>query len=301
MPSQPGEPAPADQGPVDEAPVDEVPADQIPADQVPADHIPADAVLVDTVLLGPDDPSPPGDRVRGRELRARALDWGLGAGAVLLLLAFSVAALWFSLGGPAQQGADVLPDPTGTVGAEPTDQPTGELQPPAGLTQEQVWFAHVELDSGSLVAGGTPLLDVEGEGRDVTSGEDGLTASWVRLTGTVPYDVVAAELGEGTTVGPGGEDEARVERSVELLGRSFDVVATGTVTVEGGRLVMVPTSVELEGGGFLSNILTGLARTFVTIRHEIEGLPDGLELQQVDIVERGFRATLEGEDVRLTQ
>lgn len=247
-----------------------------------------------------------------RTLQARAVDWLVGGVAMLLVLALSAGVFWMVVSRPADEGA-AGPTDTSTLAPDPTRVPAVTPTPPPGLTDDQVWLGDVALDSVSLVAAGTPLLDVAARGRDVTSGQDGITAAWVRLTGTVPFHVVATELGPDTLVdaadgddamvegGDDAGDEVRVVRRVELLGRVLDVVATGTVDVVDGRLVMEPTSVDVDGGGLLSAVLTGLARTFVTIEHEIEGLPEGLVLQHVAIVDDGFRATLEGADVVLTQ
>lgn len=234
-----------------------------------------------------------------RTLQARGADWLLGAVAMLLLLLLVAGIFWMVVSRPSDQGAA---DPTGP--STPVPSPTGPVAmptPPSDLSDDQVWLGDVDLDSASLVAAGTPLLDVVASGRDVTSGQDGVTAAWVRLTGTVPFHVVATELGPDTLVEAGEGDEVRVVRSIELVGRAVDVVATGTVEVEGGSLVVEPTSIDVGGGGFLSTVLTGLARAFVTIEHDIEGLPEGLVLQHVDVVDEGFRATLEGADVVLTQ
>lgn len=242
----------------------------------------------------------PGDpTAERRALRARALDWLLGAFGLLVVLLLVAGVFWLSVTRPIEEGG-ATPTPAPTT-AEPTSGPTGDPKPPPDLTEEQVWFGNVELDSESLVAAGTPLLDVVGSGRDVTSGQDGVAAGWVRLTGTVPFHVIATELGPETAVGPAGGDEVQVVRTLELLGRGVDVLATGTVDVVDGRLVVEPTTVEIEGGGFLSSVLTGLAKRFVRIEHDIEGLPEGLVLQHVEIVDDGFRAILEGSDVILTQ
>lgn len=234
-----------------------------------------------------------------RSLQARAIDWLLGAAAMVLVLVVIAGLLWMAASRPPEDGA-ADPTPTST----PVPSPTGPVAvptPPADLPDDQVWLGDVDLDSASLVAAGTPLLDVVASGRDVTSGQDGITAEWVRLTGTVPFHVVATELGPDTLVEPAAGEEVRVVRTIELLGRAVDVVATGTVEVADGRLVMEPTSIDVDGGGFLSAVLTRLARAFVSIEHDIKGLPEGLSLQHVDVVDDGFRATLEGEDVTLTQ
>ena len=235
----------------------------------------------------------PGAELRRRIWRRRAVDWLIGAAGLLVVLLLLAVVLWFSVSRPVSA--------LGGTDPEPVPSPTGEAMPPTGLGEEQVWFGDVDLGSASLIAAGTPLLDVEATGRDVLSGPDGITAGWVDLTGTVPFHVIAAELGPDTIVEGAGESSLRVTRTVDLLGRALDVVATGTVAVENGRLVMEPTHVDIDGGGFLSAVVTELARTFVRIEHEIEGLPEGLSLREVEIVEDGARARLEGAGVRLSQ
>lgn len=215
---------------------------------------------------------------------------------MLVVIALAAGAFWLSISRPAGS-SDARPT---TSANDPSRVPQGQLNPPADLGPEQVWLGNVALSSATLVAAGTPLLDVRGSGREVVSGEGGITAGWVRLTGTVPFEVVAAEMGPGTTVSRGERSAARVTRTVVLLGRELDVVATGTVDVVDGRLVVAPTRISIEGAGFLDDVLTALAKRFVTIEHEIDGLPDGLVLQHVAIVREGFRATLEGSDVLLT-
>lgn len=46
--------------------------------------------------------------------------------------------------------------------------------------------------------------------------------------------------------------------------------------------------------------IASVVRRSVTIEHEIEGLPEGLVLQDVTVQDDGFRANLRGEDVKLT-
>ncbi|MDO5502080.1 MAG: hypothetical protein Q4G67_02790 [Actinomycetia bacterium] len=234
---------------------------------------------------------------RRRRLRRRALDWALGALAMLLLIALAAGVFWMSI---TRSSDEAGPRPT-SAPTTPMPTPTNEPLPPDDLAEDELWLGDVQLDSGSLVAAGTPLLEVSGWGRDVVSRPSGISAGYVRLVGTVPFPVVEAEMGPDTVLEPAPANEVRVIRTVELLGRYLDLSATGTVEAVDGRLVMVPTSVDVDGGGFLSDVLTALAQTFVTIEHEIEGLPEGLVLQHVQVVDDGFRATLEGTDVSLTE
>ncbi|WNB85842.1 LmeA family phospholipid-binding protein [Cellulomonas sp. ATA003] len=79
------------------------------------------------------------------------------------------------------------------------------------------------------------------------------------------------------------------------------MAATGTIEVERGRLVIEPRSVDIGGPDLLSGALGGIARRLVTIDQDVEGLPEGLVLQDVVVQDDGFRATLRGDDVVLAQ
>lgn len=143
------------------------------------------------------------------------------------------------------------------------------------------------------------LRDVRAVGQDVVTGPDGLVAAQLTVDATVPFDVVGEELGDGSEVRAAGGGQVMVIRTVEALGRELRITATGTVDVEGGRLVMEPQSIDVGGPDFLSDATAAVVRTFVTIEHSIEGLPEGLVLQDVTVQDDGFRANLRGEDVLL--
>ena len=97
---------------------------------------------------------------------------------------------------------------------------------------------------------------------------------------------------------PVGSD-AIVERTVEVGGRSFHVVASGSVEVVAGRLVVEPTTIDVGGPAFLAGLIGTVVRGLVTIEHDVEGLPEGLVLQDVVVQDDGFRANLSGDDVRI--
>ncbi|WP_447925995.1 LmeA family phospholipid-binding protein [Georgenia muralis] len=161
-------------------------------------------------------------------------------------------------------------------------------------------MSDLTLDAGAVTAAGSTFLDVTAVGRDVVTSDERIVAARLTLEATVPFDVVAAELGEGTTVREADGGQASVVRTVEVLGRELPVVATGTVEVEDGRLVVEPLSIDVGGPSFLSGALAALVRELVTIEHELEGLPEGLVLRDVTVQDDGFRALLRGEDVELT-
>jgi hypothetical protein len=195
-------------------------------------------------------------------------------------------------------------DPAGESGpaASPTAAPPSDpaaATPPTDLADGETWLGDLTLDAGTVLTEGSLLRDVRAVGADVRTGPDGLVARELAVDATVPFDVVGAQLGEGTTVTAAGGSEATVRRTVEVLGRSVDVVATGTVEAVDGRLVVEPRTIDVGGPDFLADALGSLVRRFVTIEQTVEGLPEGLVLRDVAVQDDGFRASLDGVDVRL--
>lgn len=224
----------------------------------------------------------------------RAKDWLIGALGMVLVLGVAVALLWWAVSNPAG-GSKAAPVPSPTAGAERT--PFSE--PPADLREDEVWLADLALDAGTAVMAGSMLHAVRVSGQDVVSGQAGLVAGRLAVDATVPFGVVEDELGNGTVVRAGNGGQVLVVRTVEALGREMRVTATGTVEVDAGRIVVEPRSIDFGGPGFLSDAAGAVVRRLVTIEHRIEGLPEGLALQDVAVQDDGFRARFEGEDVKL--
>jgi len=210
--------------------------------------------------------------------------------AVLVLLAALAVLLWWA-SEPA--GRRVSPTP----GPAPALSP-GTLRPPADLARDESWLADVVLDAGEVVTPGSQLQDVRAVARDVRTGPAGARAGNIVVDATVPFEVVARQLGSGIVVRRSGS-RAQVVRTVLVAGRRLRVVATGDVTVAAGRLVVEPRSIDVGGPPLLSETIGDVARRLVTIEQDVEGLPEGLVLQRVTVEDDGFRARLEGQDVRL--
>ncbi len=224
---------------------------------------------------------------------ARMRDWLIGAVATVLLLVVAVVVLFVVVSEPAGSSPGPARAPSPALAGR------GDAQPPADLGEDEIWYASAVLTSERVLTAGSPLQDVRAVGEDVVTGPDGLVASRVVLDGTVPFAVVAQELGDDTTVSWAGEGEARVLRTVEVAGRELRVAATGTVEVDDGTIVVVPRSIDLGGPDRLGDALADLVRGMVTITHDVQGLPPGLRLQDVAIQDDGFRVHLQGEDVLL--
>jgi hypothetical protein len=224
----------------------------------------------------------------------RVKEWLIGALGMVLVLGVAVVILWWVASDPIGEG-EAEPDPSPTVR---TGRAPGAV-PPTDLRGDEVWFDDLVLDAGILVSGGSALRDVRAVGQDVITGPDGLVAARLVVDATVPFEVVADGLGDGTVVRAADDGQATVVRTVEVLGRNLRVVATGSVDVEAGRVVVEPRSIDIGGPDFLSDTLAVVVRRLVTIEHDIEGLPEGLVLQGVTVQSDGFRADLRGEDVDL--
>ena len=223
----------------------------------------------------------------------RAKDWLIGAVGMVLVLGAATAIAWWVVSDPASR-LEAAPAPTPTAGERVPD-----AEPPAGLGADEVWLADVALDAGTLAAAGSVLHDVRAVGQDVVTGPDGMVAERLTVDATVPFAVVAGELGDGTVVRAAEGGQVIVVRTVEALGRQLAVTATGTVEADAGRLVVEPRSIDFGGPGFVSDAVGAVVNRLVTIEHDIEGLPEGLVLQDVAVQEDGFRARLSGEDVKL--
>lgn len=225
----------------------------------------------------------------------RAKDWLIGATGMALVLGVALVILWWGLSDPADAGGPG-PAPTASAGAE---DPSTTAAPPATLLEDETWFADLVLEAGTVVTPDSTLRDVRAVGQDVVVGPDRSVAARLVVDATVPFEVVADELGDDSVVRAAGGGEATVVRTVDALGREVRVTATGTVDVQAGRLVLEPRSIDIGGPDFLSDATAAVVRRFVTIEHDIDGLPAGLVLEGVTVQTDGFRANLRGEDVRL--
>ena len=234
--------------------------------------------------------------VRGSE-RRRLRDGLVGAGIAVLVMVLAVVVLLLVMTRPASGGAE----PAGPADPTTSTAPGSPGPPPGDLAAGDLWLTGLTLDAQQLASPDGVLHDVVVSGQDVRTGASGLVAGALTVDATVPFELVAGQIGPDVAVGPVRDrpDEAAVRRSFEALGRVLDVEATGAVRVRDGLLVIEPRTIDLGGPAFLADLLGALARELVTIEHWIEGLPDGLVLLDVAVQDDGFRARLGGTDVRI--
>lgn len=215
--------------------------------------------------------------------------FALGFGSGLLTIALGLLLVAVLVSSPAGGTAPPSPGPTGTS--------TGTLPgAPDTLADGETWLSDVRLSSGDVLTPDGPLRDVTASGDGISLTADGLTAQRLDLEATLPFDTAAEQIGDGIELYPAGE-LAGLRRTVELLGRRIDLDATGRVAAVDGQLVIEPETVDLGSFDWLDQIASAAVRQFVTIRHTVTGIPQGLRLDVVRVTQDGFRVELSGDTV----
>ena len=215
----------------------------------------------------------------------------LGVGTTLAVLVVGVFVLLLILG---SGGGDAVAVPSPTASGPAPNQPD-DLEP------DETWLGSVELRSEDVVSADAELADVVASGSGVRFSPEGLRADRLDIDATIPFDTVAAQVGEDVRIYPAGGGLAGIERQVTLLGRDVTVSATGTVVADGGQLLIEPETIDLGGPAFLDSAASALARTLVTIREDVPGVPEGMALTDVEVTDAGFSASLSGADVVITR
>lgn len=214
----------------------------------------------------------------------------LGATTMLVALVVALLALVRSVGSPGS-GADV-DVPAASAGPRPS--------PPAEVARGETWLGEVRLTSSQVVTGDGGLTDVTAIGSGVTLTQDGLRAQRLDIDASLPFATAAAQIGGGVTLFAADDGLAGLRRKVSVLGRDVEVRATGSVRAQGGRLVIEPQTIDLDGPDWLDTAASSIVRELVTIRHTIEGVPEGMALTSVSVQSDGFRAHLRGADVTIS-
>lgn len=152
-----------------------------------------------------------------------------------------------------------------------------DLDQPEGTTAEVV-LRGVEVPLSDLLAqsvGQVPVERIEG-------------------TATLAYELLSRELGPDTELMRDG-DGLRITRTVDVVGQSVPLTATGTVTLVGDDLVV--DVAEASGAGIeIPQELVGRAADLLDLRYSIPALPFGLELTGVTPAEDGVVVDVEAVD-----
>jgi hypothetical protein len=216
------------------------------------------------------------------------------AGVLTTLVALAVAAVFVVASLPVADPAQATP-PSPSQGA-----PSGPAAP-SSVAKGETWLADVDLSSSRVLTSDGPLTDVTAKGAGVRLTTKGLRAQRLDLDAVLPFATAARQIGKDVELYDAGGGRVGVRRTETVLGRRVAVRATATVTPSNGQLVIVPETVDLGGPGVLDTALSTAARKLVTIRHTVTGLPAGMRLTGVKVEHDGFRATLTGSNVVLTQ
>lgn len=123
------------------------------------------------------------------------------------------------------------------------------------------------------------------------------TASRVTGTAVVSYDDLTEVAANGVTVAYGGKGKVKVTGSlpIPLLGTVSRTVYS-TVTLVGGNTIRVHAD-SVPGEGIPG--LEGQIREKTDFERRIDGLPDGMKLQKVEVTEGGLEISVSGADVQL--
>lgn len=98
-------------------------------------------------------------------------------------------------------------------------------------------------------------------------------------TATLSYDLLSAQLGGDTTLAREGAG-LRITRTVDVLGQTLPLTATGTVTLDGDVLV-VDVEDAAGAGVAVPGFLVDRAADLLDLRYPVPPLPFGLALTEV--------------------
>ena len=239
---------------------------------------------------------PPGP-AGGEDARARARPgWDpdgvkhflLGVGTTLAVLVVGVFVLLLVLG---SGGGDAVAVPSPTASGPLPSSPTTSSRTRRGWAR---WSSAARTSCRRTQSSPTSRPPAAG-----CASPEGLRADRLDIDATIPFETVAEQVGEGVRIFAAGGGLAGIERQVTLLGRDVTVSATGTVVADGGQLLIEPETVDLGGPAFLDSAASALARTLVTIREDVPGVPEGMALTDVEVTDAGFAASLSGTDVTI--
>lgn len=225
----------------------------------------------------------------------RVKQFVLGAVSMLVALMLALFALLYSVGSPGSgQAVDA---PAATASASPSHSADdGHDHGSEGTT-----LTSVRLTSDEVLSPDGELTDVSAIGSGVTLTDEGLRAERLDIDATLPFATAAGQIGAGVTLSAAPEGRAALRRTVNVLGREINVRATGQVRAVDGQLAITPDTIDLDGPDWLDSAGSAVVRRLVTIRHTVQGVPEGMALTAVSVQADGFHAHLRGSDVTLSR
>jgi hypothetical protein len=113
-------------------------------------------------------------------------------------------------------------------------------------------------------------------------------------TATLSYELLAEQLGGDSTLGREG-DGLRITKTVELLGHTLPLTATGTVTLDGDELV-VDVERASGAGAEIPGFLVAQVSDLLDLRYAVPPLPFGLRLTEVAPGDEGLDVRVAARD-----
>ncbi len=222
---------------------------------------------------------------------------------VVLLLLLGLAVLADRLGvGMAEDRVAAVIAERGALAGEPDVDIRGFpfLTQAVGGRYEDVRIALTAADLGQPegTRADVALRGVAVPLSDVLSGSvEQVPVERIDGTATLSYELLAAQLGPGTTLAREG-DGLRVERTVELAGLTLPLTAVGTVSLDGRDLVVDVD--EAAGAGVeIPGFLVERAGDLLDLRYPIPELPFGLQVTAVTPADDGVDVAVEATDTVL--
>jgi hypothetical protein len=155
-----------------------------------------------------------------------------------------------------------------------------QLGQPEG-TRADVALRGVEVPLSSVLAGSVQEVPVES----------------IDGTATLSYELLSAQLGGDTTLRREG-DAIRITKTVDVLGQTLPLTATGTVTLEGNDLVI--DVANASGAGVeIPAFLVDRVADLLDLRYAVPALPFGLQLTEVTPAEDGVDVRVQASDTVL--
>lgn len=201
----------------------------------------------------------------------------VGALCLLILVALGVVLLSFGVAAGDHDGG--------------ASAPVAGPAPPAD-GGDGLWFERVDGPAGEL-------RDVRVRARGARLGAGTLSAQRLDVDATVPYESVAARIGPGARVSPAGPQRIAVSVRREVLGRPVEVSGVAAIRAEGGRIALEPVRIDVPGPPGTSEALADVVGGLGPRRLPVPGLPPGLALTHVTVVDAGLRVSLAGSPVTL--
>jgi len=158
--------------------------------------------------------------------------------------------------------------------------PAEELGQPAG-TKADVDLHGVRVPLSSVLSGSVDQVPVDR----------------IDGTATLSYALLSAQLGGDSTLRPEG-DGLRITKTVELLGQTIPLTATGTVALTGNQLV-IDVQKAAGAGVDLPAFLVSRASDLLDLRYDVPALPFGLQLTGVTPAEDGVHLRVEAQNAIL--